>query len=217
MDETLKFFEENKFVAVIRTSSNEDAESLLKAVTEGGIKIIEITMTVPQATKLIESWSKKEGPLIGAGTVTDGEMAQRAINAGAKFLSSHYTDREVMSVGKNNNTFLIQGAVTPTEAVNAWQQGADLVNIYPTQFFGGPTYLRYLKGPLPFIKLMASGDVVLENAFDYLKYACAVALTRAFFDPSLMRANNWTGITEKVRQLTQKLESLKVPRNLSSS
>ena len=215
MDETLKFFEENKFVAVIRTSSNEDAETLLKAVTEGGIKIIEITMTVPQATKLIENWNKKEGLLVGAGTVTDGEMAQRAINAGAKFLSSHYTDREVMSVGKNNNTFLIQGAVTPTEAVNAWQQGADLVNVYPAQFFGGPAYLKSLKGPLPFIKLMGSGEVTLENAFDYLKYACAVELSVSFYDASLIRSNNWAGITEKVRQLTQKLESLKVPKNAS--
>lgn len=212
MDETLKFFEENKFVAVIRTSSNEDAESLLKAVTEGGIKIIEIMMTVPQATKLIENWSKKEGLLVGAGTVTDGEMAQRAINAGAKFLTSHYTDREVISVGKNNNTFLIQGAVTPTEAVSAWQQGADLVNIYPVQFFGGPSYLRFLKGPLPFIKFMASGDVTLENAFDYLKYACAVALSHSFFDKALVRANNWAEITERTRQLTQKLESLKVSK-----
>ncbi len=213
MDETLKFFEENKFVAVIRAGSNEDAEHLLKAVTEGGIKILEIAMTIPQAARLIESWSKKEGLLVGAGTVTDGEMAQRAINAGAKFLTSHYTDREVMSVGKNNGTFLIPGAVTPTEAVNAWQQGADLVNVYPTQFFGGPAYLRFLKGPLPFIKLMASGDVTLENAFDYLRYACAVALSHPFFDPSMIRCNNWTGITEKARQLTQKLESLKVSKS----
>lgn len=217
MDETLKFFEENKFVAVIRTSSAEDAEELLKAATTGGIKIAEITMTIPQATRLIENWSKKEGLLIGAGTVTDGEMAQRAINAGAKFLSSHYTDREVISVGKNNNSFLIQGAVTPTEAVDAWQQGADLVNVYPAQSFGGPSYLRFLKGPLPFIKLMAAGDVTLENAFDYLKYACAVALSHPFFDKALIRANNWAEITERARQLTQKLESLKIQKGMAAA
>jgi len=173
MDETLKFFEENKFIAVIRTSSNEDAEELLKAVTEGGIKIIEITMTVPQATRLIENWSKREGLLVGAGTVTDGEMAQRAINAGARFVTSHYTDRDVISVAKNNNVFLIQGAVTPTETVDAWQLGVDLVKIYPVHSYGGPRYVKALKGPLPFIKFMASGDITLENAFEYLKYACA--------------------------------------------
>ncbi|MBI4115151.1 MAG: bifunctional 4-hydroxy-2-oxoglutarate aldolase/2-dehydro-3-deoxy-phosphogluconate aldolase [Candidatus Omnitrophica bacterium] len=215
MDETLKFFEENKFVAVIRTSSNEDAEEMLKAVTTGGIKILEIAMTIPQATRLIESWSKKEGLLVGAGTVTDGEMAQRAINAGAKFVSSHYTDRDVINVAKNNNTFIIQGAATPTEAVNAWQLGVDLIKIYPIEFYGGPNYLSTLKGPLPFLKLMASGEITLENAFDYLKYACAVALNRAFFDKALIRSNNWQEITERTRQLTQKLEALKVSKNPS--
>lgn len=215
MDETLKFFEENKFAAVIRTSSHEDAEEMLKAVTAGGIKILEITMTIPQASRLIENWSKREGLLVGAGTVTDGEMAQRAINAGARFLTSHYTDRDVISVGKNNNAFLIQGAVTPTEAVNAWQLGADLIKVYPVEFYGGPRYLRALKGPLPFLKLMASGEITLENAFDYLKYACAVALNRTFFDKALIRANHWSEITERTRQLTQKLEALKVPKNSS--
>ena len=213
MEETLKFFEENKFVAVIRTSSHEDAEQMLQAVTTGGIKIVEITATIPQATRLIENWSKKEGLLIGAGTVTDGEMAQRAINAGAKFLTSHYTDRDVISVGKNNNTFLIQGAGTPTEAVNAWQLGVDLVKIYPVDCYGGPRYLKAIKGPLPFVKFMASGEITLENAFEYLKYACAVALNHAFFDKALIRSNNWSEITERARQLTQKLESLKVAKN----
>lgn len=210
MEEPLKFFEENKFAAVIRTSSADDAEEMLKAVTSGGIKILEITMTVPQATRLIESWAKKDGLLVGAGTVTDGEMAQRAINAGAKFIASHYTDREVINVGKNSNTFLIQGAVTPTEAANAWQMGADLVRVYPAEFFGGANYIKALKGPLPFIKFMALGGVTLENALDYLKYACALALDHSFFDKSLIRANNWTEIAEKARQLNQKLEGLKV-------
>lgn len=215
MDETLKFFEENKFVAVIRTSSHEDAEEMLRAVTQGGIKILQITLTIPQATRLIENWTKQEGLLVGAGTVTDGEMAQRAINAGARFLTSHYTDRDVISVGKNNNTFLIQGAATPTEAVNAWQLGADLVKIYPVHSYGGPAFARALKGPLPFIKFLASGDVTLENAFDYLKYACAVSLNQAFFDKALVRSNNWSEITERARQLTQKLDSLKAVKNAS--
>ena len=215
MDAALKFFEENKFVAVVRTGSNEDAEEVLKAVTAGGIKIVEITMTIPQALKLIESWSKQEGLWVGAGTVTDGEMAQRAINAGAKFLTSHYADREVISVAKNNNVFLIQGASTPTEAVNAWQQGVDLVNIYPAEAFGGPRYLKSIKGPLPFIKLMASGEIALENVFDYLKYACAVAIHGPILDKALVRAHNWQEITDRCKQLTQKLESLKVSKSAS--
>ena len=217
MNETLKFFEEHKFVGVIRTSSNDDGEEMLKAVTAGGIKIIEIAMTIPQATRLIENWSKKENLLVGAGTVTDGEMAQRAINAGAKFLASHYTYREVISVAKNNDTLIIQGAATSTEAMNAWQLGVDLVKIYPVESFGGPEYLKALKGPFPFIKFVASGQITLENAFDYLRYACAVSLNQFFFDKGLIRSNNWTAITDRTRQLTQKLETLKVSKNASSS
>lgn len=215
MDETLKFFEENKFVAVIRTSSAEDAEAMLNGVTAGGMKILEITSTIPQATRLIESWSKKEGFVVGAGTVTDGEMAQRAINAGARFVSSHYTDRDIINVAKNNSTFLIQGAATPTEVVNAWQLGVDLVKIYPVDFYGGPQYLKAIKGPLPFVKLMASGEITLEDAFEYLKYGCAVALNETFFDKTLIRANNWPEITERTHQLTQKLEALKVAKTQS--
>ncbi len=215
MDETRKFFEENKFVAVIRTGSNEDAEEVLKAVTAGGVKIVEITVTIPQATRLIESWSKQEGLIVGAGTVTDGEMAQRAINAGAKFVSSPYTDRDVISVAKNNDVFLIQGAVTATEAVNAWQQGVDLIKVYPAEAFGGPCYIRSLKGPLPFLKFMASGEITLENAFDYLKYACAVTIHQPVLDKALIRAHNWQEITDRCRQLTQKLETLKVSKSAS--
>ena len=214
-DETLKFFEENKFLAVIRATSAEDGEEMLKAVSNAGIKILEITMTVPQSARLIESWSKKEGLLEGAGTVTDGEMAHRAINAGAEFRTSHYTDRDVVNVAKNNNVFLIQGAVTPTEAVNAWQLGVDMVSVYPAEFFGGPGYIRSLKGPLPFIKFLAAGAITQENAFEYLKYACAVALNHAFFDRALIRSNNWAAIEERTRLLTQKLESLKVAKNVS--
>ena len=91
--------------------------------------------------------------------------------------------------------------------------GADIIKIYPVDFYGGPRYLKALKGPLPFIKLMAAGEIPLESAFDYLKYACAVAIHRPIFDKTLIRSHNWQEITERARQLTQKLESLKVPKN----
>lgn len=212
IEEPFKFFEENKFIAVVHTGANEDAEEILKAVTGSGMKILEISMTIPQAPRLIEAWSKKEGFLVGAGTVTDGEMAQRAINVGARFLSSHYTDREVISVGKNNNSFLIQGVATPTEVINAWQLGVDMMKVHPVDCFGGPAYLKSLKALFPFVKFAASGEITLENAFDYLKYSCGVAIGYGVIDKSLIRADNWTEIAERARQLTQRLESLKVAK-----
>lgn len=210
--ETIKWFEEHKLVAVIRSGSAEDAESMIKAATNGGFHLFEISMQTPQAIRLIETYSKKEGFLFGAGSVTDGEMAQRAINAGARFLSSHYTDRDVINVAKNNDSFVIQGAVTPTEAVTAFQSGADLIKIYHAELAGGPNYVKSLKGPLPFLKLIASGGLTLDNTFEYLKYTLGVTLGKGLFDKALVRANNWAEITDRARQFIQKLESLKVSK-----
>lgn len=212
MEETLKWFEGERFVAVIRSSSPEDAEEMIKAATAGGFKIFEISMQTPQAVRLFETHSKQEGFLFGAGSVTDGEIAQRAINAGAKFLASYYTDRDVISVAKNNDNFVIQGVFTPTEAVNAYQFGADLVKVYHAGVAGGPEYMKALRGNFPFLKLAAEGGVASENAFEYLKYCNSVFLRKALFDRPLVRTNNWAEITERARQFTQKLEAMKVPK-----
>jgi len=212
MSATLKEFEDHRLLAVIRSSSPEDAEAMIKAAGAGGFWLFEISVQTPQAVRLIESYSKKEGFLIGAGTVTDGEMAQRAINAGARFISTHYTDKDVINVAKNNDSFVIAGALTPTEAVNAYQLGADLVRIYPAVSIGGPVYLKSLRANLPSIKFMASGGVGLENAFEHLRYCVAVSFRKSLFDMPLVRSDNWGEITERAKQLTQKLESLKVVR-----
>ena len=212
MDTPLKWFEDYKLIAVIRSSSAEDAEEMIKAATSGGFKIFEISMQTPQSTRLLETYSKKEGFLFGAGTVNDGEMAQRAINAGAKFLSSHYTDRDVISVAKNNDIFVIQGAMTPTEAVSAYHVGADLIKIYDLRFIGGAAYLKSLRGPLPFLKLVADGGIESEDVLEYLKHCVALSIGNSLFEKALVRSDKWTELVERARQFTQKVESLKVVR-----
>lgn len=212
MNPILKWLDDSKFIAIIRSSSAEDAEEMIKAASAGGIRIFEISMQTPQAVRLFESYSKKDGLLFGAGTVIDGEMAQRAINAGAKFLSTQYTDREVINVAKHNDTFVISGAFTPTEVVNAYQAGADLIEIYHAGHAGGTGYMKSLRTLLPHIKLTASGGITAENAFEYLKHCISVSLYKALFDRSLIRSDNWAEIKERAKQFTQKLESLKVAR-----
>ncbi len=212
MDPAFKWFDDYKWIAVIRSSSSSDAEAMIKAATDGGFHLFEISMQTAQATKLFETYSKKEGFLFGAGTVTDGEMAQRAINAGAKFIASPYLDPEVVNVAKHNDVFVIQGIMTPTEAVHAHHLGVDLIQVYPAPLLGGPAYVRALRGPFPFLKLAAAGDIPLEAASDYLKYSIAVSFDKTLFDKALVRANNWAEITERARQLTQKLETLKVSK-----
>lgn len=208
----IKFFEEHRFIAVIRSSSADDADAMIRAAMDGGFRLFEISMQTAQASRLLEAHSKKEDCLFGASMVTDGEMAQRAIKAGAKFISSPFLDRDVVAVAKHNDTFVIQGAMTPTEALNASQFGADLVQIYPAGLIGGPEYLKTIRAALPALKFMAGGSIPIDTAFSYLKDCVAVALGKALFDKTLLRADNWTEIAERARQLTQKLEALKVSK-----
>ncbi|MDD5217534.1 MAG: bifunctional 4-hydroxy-2-oxoglutarate aldolase/2-dehydro-3-deoxy-phosphogluconate aldolase, partial [Candidatus Omnitrophica bacterium] len=116
MNQTLKWFEDYKLIATIRSSSTEDAEAMIKAAMDGGFHLFEISMQTPQAVRLIENYSKRDDCFLGVFAVTDGEMAQRAINAGAKFVSSSYVDRDIITVAKHNDVFVIQGVMTPTEA-----------------------------------------------------------------------------------------------------
>jgi len=213
MDETLKFFEEQKFAAVIRASDNNDAEAIAKALIDGGIRIIEITPNVTQATKLIETLAKNSQILVGYGSATDAEQAHRAINAGAKYVSSHYTDKNLFTVCKNNNAVVIQGAASPTEVMEAYNLGVDFVKIYPANFLGGPPYVKRLKRSFPVLKVIPSGGVNLDNFLDYLKAgAVACAIGRSLCDKSLIRAHQWPEITERAKQFIQKLEPAKVAR-----
>lgn len=212
MEAPLKWFEEHRLIAVIRSGSPEDAETMIKAAIAGGFKIFEISLQTPHAIRIIETYAKKDNLLMGAGNVADGEMAQRAINAGAKYLANQYTDRDVINVAKNYDAFVIQGAATPTEAFNAYQFGADLVRIYPAGFSGGPNFIKILRNHLPFIKFIAQGDIALDNVTDYLKYCVAVSIGKALYDRSLIRHDNWAEVTERAKQFSQKLEALKVTK-----
>ena len=213
MDDPLKFFEEYKIVAVIRAGEHGDADAIAKSLIDGGIRIIEVTPTVPQSTKLIESLAKQNQILVGLGSATDGEQAHRALNAGARYVSSHYTDKNIFTVCKNNNAVVIQGAATVTEAMEAFNLGVDLIKIYPVNFLGEAPYIKRLRRSFPFLKLVPSGGVNLDNFLEYIKVgATACAIGRSLCDKSLIRAHQWTEITERAKQLCLKLESLKVPR-----
>ena len=213
MDDPLKFFEDQKIIAVIRASEHSDADAIAKALIDGGIKIIEITPTVPQFTKLIEALGKLDQILVGFGSVTDGEQAYRAINAGARYVSSHYTDKNIFTVCKNNNAVVIQGAATVNEAIEAHNLGVDLVKIYPANFLGEAAYVNRLRRSFPFLKLVPAGGVNLDNFLEYIKVgATACVIGRSLCDKGLIRAHQWPEITERAKQFVQKLESLKITR-----
>lgn len=213
MDDTFKFIDEHKLIAAVRTSDPEDAQQVAHAIIAGGIHIVEIAMGIPQATRVIETLAKKENLFVGAGTVTDGEMAQRAINAGAKFISSQFTDKSIITVCKNNGAFVIQGAATPTEVMEASSLSVDLINLYPIDSIGGPSFLARVRKFCPSARFMVGGGITCDNVVEYIREgAVAAAMSRAICDKTLIRAHNWQEITERAKKIEQKLESLKVAR-----
>ena len=166
----LKRIEEVGIVPVVRASSPEEAVSVAEIIREGGIPIVEITMTVPGAITVIAELSKRYGDevLIGAGTVLDPETARSCIAAGAQFIISPSLNVQTIELCKLQRIAIFPGALTPTEVVTAWDAGADAVKVFPCSAVGGASYLRALKAPLPDVKLIPTGGVSLATAKDFI-------------------------------------------------
>jgi len=163
-------------IPAVRLYSAEDALFAAEAVCFAGVPIVEVTMTVPGAVKVIYELVRKNPQItVGAGTVLDVETAHRCLDAGATFLTSTGLDLEVVNFGLKRSVAVFPGACTPTEAVAAWKAGSDFVKIFPCSAMGGPGYIRALNGPFPQIPLIASGGVNQQTAADFI-LAGAVAL-----------------------------------------
>src|SRR3989441_5549771 len=158
-------------VPIVRVASPEDAYRVAEALIEGSIGIAEITMTVPNATRVMERVAERFGEkvLLGAGTILDPESCRAALLAGADFIVTPSLDARVIEVARRYSKVCIPGALTPTEVVAAWQAGADLVKIFPCGPVGGPQYIKALRAPLPHIDFVPTGGVNLETTPEYIK------------------------------------------------
>jgi 2-dehydro-3-deoxyphosphogluconate aldolase / (4S)-4-hydroxy-2-oxoglutarate aldolase len=163
-------------VPVIRTASPEEARFAAEAVWQGGIPIVEITMTIPQALDVISEMVKNiPNLLVGAGTVVNQELALQCFDVGAQFLVTPGFSQKTVAAAHNLDMLIMAGALTPTEVMTAWDAGVDFVKIFPCSNMGGPSYIKALKGPLPHVPLVPTGGVNLETAADYI-HAGAAAL-----------------------------------------
>lgn len=176
-------FASDPLVGVVRTPSHEEAEHRARLFIAGGIRLVEITFTVPGATDLVRkllaerdaAGSADDTPYqVGMGTATTGDRARQAVEAGSEFIISPNVSREVAGVVREAGRFLLLGAATPTEIFNAHQAGADLVKVYPLPALGGPDYLRVVRGPLGDIPMLAAGGFGPEEISAY-REAGAVA------------------------------------------
>ncbi|MGA2653330.1 MAG: bifunctional 4-hydroxy-2-oxoglutarate aldolase/2-dehydro-3-deoxy-phosphogluconate aldolase [Terracidiphilus sp.] len=153
----------------VRVSSEEHARFAAETVYAAGIPVVEITLTVPGALKLVRDLAKRyPGLAIGAGTVLDEDLARQAIDAGARFLTSPGFVPEVVAYANKADVVVFPGALTPTEVIAAWKAGSDFVKIFPLAPVGGVQYVRALKVPLPQIPLIATGGVNQVTAFDFI-------------------------------------------------
>jgi 2-dehydro-3-deoxyphosphogluconate aldolase/(4S)-4-hydroxy-2-oxoglutarate aldolase len=167
---TIASIVETGIIPVIRASSAEQALVAAKAVLRGGINVLEITMTVPRAIRVMEKLADELGGkvLLGAGTVLDAETARAALLAGAEFIVTPALKPEVIQMAHRYSKPVMPGALTPTEIVTAWETGASFGKVFPSGKMGGPKYIRSLKAPFPHIQLIPTGGVNLENAMDFL-------------------------------------------------
>jgi 2-dehydro-3-deoxyphosphogluconate aldolase/(4S)-4-hydroxy-2-oxoglutarate aldolase len=191
-----------RVVAVVRTDNPGDLIELGRALLKGGVSFLEITMTVPKALTIIEQAvdALKDEVIIGAGTVLDPETARAAILAGAGYIVAPAVRPAVVEMCRRYDVASMPGGMTPSEILEAWESGADMVKVFPCGL-GGPQFIKHLKGPYPFIDLMTTGTVTLANAGQFIEAgACAVGVGGELIGKDAIAKGNFDAITENARQ-----------------
>jgi len=193
-------------IPVVRANSADEAMRAIDAIREGGISILEITMTVPGAINVIEQVFARYGneALVGAGTVLDPETAKACISAGARFVVSPSLNVDTIAYCRSQEIVIMPGALTPTEVVQAWTAGADFVKVFPAGAVGGASYIKSLKAPLPQIELVPTGGVSLKTAADFIRAgAAALGVGADLVDVKAIREGQAALITERAKQFVE--------------
>jgi 2-dehydro-3-deoxyphosphogluconate aldolase / (4S)-4-hydroxy-2-oxoglutarate aldolase len=204
--EVLQKIESEKIIPVIRTDSETEAEKIVSAIFDGGIRIFEITLSVPNASQVIARLNEKFGEqiLLGAGTVLDKNQAEKCVGNGAKFIVSPILDTEIVQFCREHEIAVFPAGLTPGEISKAHQTGADAVKVFPADSMGGAKYVKSLKAVFPQINLMPTGGVNLDTAKEFIKAGLyAVGIGADLADAQAIRAGNKRIITERAKQFVQ--------------
>ena len=202
---TMARIEASGVVAVVRAQSKVSLVDVAGALAAGGVIAVEITMTSPGALEGIAEIRRNASSdvLVGVGSVLDAETARAAILAGAQFIVAPTFDPQVIEIGHRYGLPVIPGAMTPTEILQAWSEGADAVKVFPANHFG-PQYLKDLHGPMPQLKLTPTGGVDLTTVHDWIRAgAFAVGVGSALVQQELLVTANWNGLTDLARQYVE--------------
>lgn len=203
-------------VAVIRLTDRKKLDGVLNAVIEGGLRNLEITMTVPGAVDIIKDLSTVNNNklIIGAGTITTLNECEAVINAGAEFIVSPILNTDIIAYTKVNGKISLPGCMTPTEILSAHNRGADIIKVFPATCFG-PRYFRELLAPFPFLKLMPTGGVSIDNVAEWLEAgAVTVAIGSDLLDKKSLEDENYSAIYEKTIKLMKNYNETKNRLNI---
>ena len=201
--------EDAGIVAVIRIKEPSKLRAVVDAIAEGGIRALEITMTVPGAVELIRELAPTlpDGFTFGAGTVVDADTVHRVVDAGAQFVVSPVFRRAVVEACQARQVAAMPGCFTPTEILDAWDAGADIVKVFPATTLG-PGYLKDIHGPLPHVKLMPTGGVTLENAGDWIRAgAVAVGVGTSLLDSKAIAAGDYGALRANAERIVANVKA----------
>jgi 2-dehydro-3-deoxyphosphogluconate aldolase/(4S)-4-hydroxy-2-oxoglutarate aldolase len=201
-------------VAVIRLQDPSRLRGVIDALVSGGVRALEVTMTVPGAVDLIRAIAPTlpKGFLLGAGTVVDAATADAVIDAGAQFVVSPVFRPAVIEAGHRRGLPVMPGCFSPTEILAAWDAGADIVKVFPATALG-PGFFKDVRGPLPQVKLMPTGGVTIENAGDWIRAgAVAVGIGTALIDAAAIAKGDYGVITERARLLIENIAAARRPQ-----
>lgn len=203
----VELIEKSGVVAVIRMDDTAKLKNVIAAISAGGVKALEITMTTPNAVQIIHEISSEldEEFVVGAGTVLDAETARAVILAGAQFVVSPVLNPDVIRLSHRYDKPVFPGAFTPTEILTAWEAGADIVKVFPATALG-PKFFKDVKGPLPQVKLTPTGGVCLDNAAEFIRCgASCLGVGTALLNKKMIAEDDWEGLTEHARKFVDQV------------
>jgi 2-dehydro-3-deoxyphosphogluconate aldolase/(4S)-4-hydroxy-2-oxoglutarate aldolase len=198
-------------VAVVRSPDSQQLVEVVRALADGGVTVVEITMTVPDALGVLRQVRQTLGDrvLLGAGTILDPETARAALLAGAEYLVAPTLNLDVIRLCQRYSKLVMPGALTPTEILTAWEAGADIVKVFPAEVVG-PAFFKAMRGPLPQIRLMPTGGVDLTTAADFVRAgACCLGLGSQLVEPKAVAERNFERIRDLARQYVSIVQSVR--------
>lgn len=207
--DVVRWIERDRAVAVVRTSAPDKLVEIAQALQVGGVVCFEVTMTVPNAIEGIRlvTQSLRGSVLVGAGSVTDAATAEAAIEAGARYVVSPVFKREVLDACHANDAAVMPGCFTPTEILSAHEAGADVCKVFPAGSLG-PGFIKGVLAPLPYLKLMPTGGVSLDNATEWLRAgAVAVGAGSALVEEDAIQSGDWSRLTANAKRLRASVDA----------